>query len=297
MNKFANMQIFARVAELESFTQAAEQLGIPKARVSNAVQELEGHIGLRLLHRTTRRVRLTSDGMAYYQGCLSILTELDALESHMQDASTIAGTIRVDMSLGTAANIVIPFLPEFYAQYPNIKLELSCVDYRVDLVREGFDCVVRIGHMEDSNLIARRIGDMRILNCVSASYIEKFGEPSTLEDLKQHQLIEYSMTLGAKPYGFEYWDGKHYSAVQMPSSISVNNVAAYVAACQAGLGIIQAPINGVRHYLASGELVEVLTQFSAEPMPVYLVYANRHNISKRVQVFMDWVVEVLKRSI
>lgn len=297
MNKLANMQIFARVAELQSFTQAAEQLGMPKARVSNAVQELETHIGLQLLHRTTRRVRLTTDGMAYYQGCLEILSDIDALESHMQDASNIGGTIRVDMSLGTATNIIVPFLPEFYELYPNIRLELSCVDYRVDLVREGFDCVVRIGHMEDSNLIARRVGDMRIHNCASKSYIEKFGEPHTLQDLPHHQLIEYTMTLGSKPYGFEYWDGKSYQAIQMPSMITVNNVAAYVAACQAGLGIIQAPINGVRHLLASGELVEVLRAYHSEPMPVYLVYVNRHNISKRVQVFMEWVIDLLQRQL
>ncbi|WP_075185011.1 LysR family transcriptional regulator [Teredinibacter haidensis] len=293
MDKYEAMTIFTRAAELLSFSNTAQDLAIPKAKVSNAIQQLEASLGTRLFHRTTRRVQLTQDGSAYYEGCLLVMEELAALESQLQNTSSISGRLRVDMNLGMAKNLVIPHLPEFLEKYPNISLEVSCVDYPVDLVREGIDCVLRVGALADSTLIAKPLGNLHIINCVSAAYLEQFGEPETLADLASHKLIDYVTSLGAKSNGWEYWDGKRYRSLAMQYRVRVNSVEAYTYACLAGLGIVQVPEVGVRRYLEEGSLVEILTSFSAEPMPVSLIYPNRKNVSKKVQVFMAWVTALM----
>lgn len=295
MDRLEGMAIFVRVAELASFTRAAESLGMPKASVSNAVQQLESLMGTRLLHRTTRRVQLTQDGQAFYERCKDLLADVEELESLFQRTpGNIAGRLRVDMPTGVARDLVIPHLPEFLEQYPGVELELSSTDRRVDLVREGFDCVVRVGVLSDSGLIARPLGQFRIVNCVSPSYIRQWGEPKHLDELAGHRLVHYVPTLGVKPAGWEYWDGTRYRNVAMAGAVAVNSAEAYTSACLAGLGIIQVPEVGARRYLTDGRLVEVLTRYTAEPMPVSLLYPNRRNQSKRVQVFMDWLTALLK---
>lgn len=294
MNKLAHMTIFTRVAELESFTQAADSLSMPKARVSLAIRELEEHLDMQLFHRTTRRVSLSSDGKEYYEGCKSILADIDQLESQMKNTTNVKGRIRVDMDIGTASHIVMPQLKKFYQQHPHINIELSCVDYRVDVVRDGFDCVVRVGQLEDSNLIARSVGKLNVVNCASPEYLKKHGEPLHPQDLQQHYLIEYNTRLGSKPFGWEYWDGKKFSNIIMPTRLTVNNVVAYKQACLEGFGIIQVPIVGIKKHLEEGTLIEILKAYQSEPMPISIIYAHRHNISKRVQIFIDWLYDVLK---
>ena len=289
MDKFEAMQIFTRVAELLSFSKTAEDLAIPKAKVSGAIQSLESQLGTRLFHRTTRRVQLTQDGLDYYEGCKHVMQELATVESQLQNTSNISGKLRIDMNLGIAKNLVIPHLPEFIKQYPNISLELSCVDYEVDLVREGFDCVIRVGALADSNLIARPLGTMRIINCANPAYITEFGIPEKLEDLANHRLVDYVTSLGSRSAGWEYRDGDQYRNLQMGYSVRVNSVEAYLYACLAGLGIVQVPEVAVRQYLYEGALVEILKDFSAEPMPVSLIYSSRKNVSKKLQVFIDWI--------
>ena len=183
MNPLDRMQIFARVAELASFTQAAQVLGIPKATASLAVQQLEAQLGTRLLHRTTRRVQLTQDGQVYYERCKDLLDDVEELQALFQQpgGAALRGRVRIDMSTGIARQLVLPRLPELLQHHPLLEVELSSTDRRVDLVREGFDCVVRVGQLADSGLIARPLGQLRIINCVSPGYLEKVGEPQTLE--------------------------------------------------------------------------------------------------------------------
>jgi len=294
MDKFEAMQIFTRVAELLSFSGTAQDLAIPKAKVSGAVQSLESRLGTRLFHRTTRRVQLTQDGLDYYEGCKRVMEELAAVESQLQNTSNISGKLRIDMNLGIAKNLVIPHLAEFIKKYPNISLDISCVDYEVDLVREGFDCVLRVGALADSNLIARPLGSMRIINCASPAYIEEFGVPERLEDLANHKLVDYVTSLGSKSAGWEYWDGAQYRNLQMGYSVRVNSVEAYLYACLAGLGIVQVPEVGVRRYLKEGDLIEILNDFNAEPMPVSLIYSSRKNVSKKLQVFIKWITGLVQ---
>lgn len=289
---------FVRVAELASFTQAADQLGLPKASISNAVQQLENELGTQLLHRTTRKVQLTPDGQIFYERSKHLLGEVDELKALFQsDDASITGIIRVDMSTPMARNLVIPKLPEFLNRYPNLQVELSSTDRRVDLIAEGYDCVVRTGELVDSGLVVRHLGEMSQTNFVSPAYIAKYGEPSTLDELEQHWLIHYNVNAAAKFDAFEYWDGKTCHKIAMRSRISVNNTDAYRAACVAGLGIMQAPALGASQLVYEGKLVEILKGFHAPPIPVSMLYPNRRNLSKRVRIFMDWLSELLKHHL
>jgi DNA-binding transcriptional LysR family regulator len=289
------MQIFVRVAELASFTRAADLMNLPKASVSAAIQQLEAQMGTRLLHRTTRRVQLTQDGQACYERCKDLLADMDELQSMFQQGpQSLRGRLRIDMPSAMARNHIIPALPEFLREHPLLELELSCTDRKVDLIREGFDCVLRVGTLDDPNLIARPLGQLTLVNCASPAYLENFGTPHVLDDLLTHRLIQYVTTLGSKPYGFEYFDGTGYRALAMNGIVTVNSADAYQATCLAGLGIIQAPLIGVKRLIEQGDLVEVLPDLRAEPMPVTLMYAHRRNLSRRVQVFMTWLASTLE---
>ncbi|GGY62314.1 transcriptional regulator [Cellvibrio zantedeschiae] len=302
MNQLDAIQIYLRVAELASFTEAADSLGIAKANVSSAVQQLESMLGTRLLHRTTRRVQMTHDGQAFYERSKDLLADFDELKTLFNNQQNqLSGRLRVDMPTAMARGLVIPALPQFLREHPHLEIELSSTDRRVDVVREGFDCVVRVGNLLDSSLVARPIGEYQLINCVSPSYIETYGVPQTLEDLARHKLVHYVSVLGGKSYGFEYVDPltSVTQYIDMEGALIVNNAEAYLSACLAGLGIIQIPENGAtaKPYLQSGQLIEVLPDYRSAPMPVSLIYANRRHLPKRVQAFMNWMIEILKPSV
>ncbi|MFO3704725.1 LysR family transcriptional regulator [Xanthomonas codiaei] len=298
MDSMDSLRAFLRVAELGSFTQAAETLGLPKASVSTAVQRLEASLGTQLLHRTTRRVQLTGDGSAFYQRSRDLLDDMDELQGMFQrERGQLRGRLRVDMSAGIARNFVIPALPAFLAQHPQLEVEISGTDRRVDVVREGFDCVLRVGTLEDTSLVARPLGAFRIVSCASAGYLALRGTPQCLDDLAQHDLVHYVPTLGQRSPGFEYHDGQAYRLLPMHGPVTVNNGDGYLAAALAGLGIIQAPASPLRPYLDSGALVEILPELAAEPMPVTLLYAQRRHLPQRVRAFMDWVADVMAQHL
>lgn len=295
MNQLEAMQVFVRVAELGSFTQAADSLGQPKASISTSVKQLESLLGTRLLHRTTRKVQMTQDGLAFYERSKDLLADMEELQTlFVRDDAEISGRLRVDMPSGLAKNVVIPQLPHFLQLHPRLELELSSTDRRVDLVREGFDCVIRVGALVDSSLIARPLGLLRMVNCASPAYLERYGVPQTLEDLASHRLVHYVPTLGAKPGGFDYQNGELELSIPMTGALAVNNTDAYQAACLAGLGIVQVPEIGVRDLIAQGRLVSLLESYVAAPMPVTLLYANRRHLSKRSQSFMDWIAGLMR---
>ncbi len=295
MNKLEAMRIFVRVAEQGSFTRTAEVLQLPKASVSNAVRQLESLLGTRLLHRTTRKVQMTHDGQAYYERCKDLLSDLDDLDTMFQhSAQALRGRLRIDLPSRIAHEYVIPSLPRFLEAHPLLELELSSTDRLVDVVREGFDCVLRIGTPRDAQLIARPLGQLTIINCASLDYLRRHGTPRSLEDLSRHRLIHYVGTLGARTSGFEYPQGDGYRNLPMAGPLVVNDTGSYRAACLAGLGVVQAPEIGLREYLDSGVLVEILPEYRPEPMPISLLYAHRRNLPKRVRVFMDWLTEILR---
>ncbi|MCS3432610.1 LysR family transcriptional regulator [Klebsiella sp. BIGb0407] len=298
MDKIYAMQLFLCVAERESFTRAAESLGIPKGSISRQIQALENMLGTRLLHRTTRRVQLTQDGMVYYERARDLLANLDELDSLFQhDPASVSGRLRVDMPVSLARGLVIPKLREFLQLYPGIELELSSCDRMVDVIREGFDCVVRVGHLKDSGLIARPIGKLTMINCASPDYLARFGYPETLDDLTSHAVVHYALNLGTRPQGFEVWTDNTTRWVKTGGMLTVNSTETYQASCLAGLGIIQVPRIGVKSLLKQGSLTEILPQYRAEPMPVSLLYPHRRNLSRRVHLFMEWLTGVLKNYV
>lgn len=295
MDKIHAMQLFIRVAELESFSRAADTLGLPKGSVSRQIQALENHLGTQLLHRTTRRVQLTQDGMIYYERAKDLLSNLDELDGLFHhDPTSISGKLRVDMPVGVARNLVMPRLPTFLHQYPGLELELSSSDRLVDLIREGFDCVVRVGTLKDSGLIARPLGKLTQINCASPQYLARFGYPESLEDLVSHAVVHYAVNLGTRSQGFEVATDNGPRWIKTGGMLTVNSTETYHAACLAGLGIIQVPRVGVREALRAGTLVEVLPQYRAEAMPVSLLYPHRRNLSRRVHLFMEWLTGVMK---
>ena len=294
--------IFARVAEAGSFTRAADGLGIQKGRASTAVRKLEDELGVRLLHRTTRSVQLTEDGRAFHARARDLLADVDDLQSMFAgDSVALRGRLRIDLPTELARTTIIPALPTFMAAHSELELEVSSTDRQVDLVQEGFDCVLRIGPVGDEALIARPLGQLRMVNAASPAYLARHGIPRSLEDLtvQEHRTIHYSRTLGAKPYGWEYpvVGTRDYVTVPLPGALHVNSVQTYEAAGLAGLGLIQAPLLGVAHHLKSGTLVEILPTLRPEPLDVWLVVAHRQSLSRRVRAFMGWLEEMLRPSL
>jgi DNA-binding transcriptional LysR family regulator len=297
MDAVESLRIYARVAELASFTAAAESLGLPKATVSTAVQRLEAHLGTRLLHRTTRRVAMTQDGRVVYERGRDLVADVEELASLFRGEGPVSGRLRVDMPLAIARDVVLPRLPELLADHPALEIEIGSTDRRVDLVREGFDCVLRVGAVGDATLIARPVGAYRMVNCASPDYLARRGVPRTPSDLASHRLVHYLPQFGARSTGFEYVDPDDPArerTLAMAGTITVNNSDAYVAACLAGLGLIQVPEAGMIALLEAGRLVRVMDRFRPAPMPVSIVYANRRQLPRRVRVFMDWIAAIMQ---
>ncbi|MEO9080106.1 MAG: LysR family transcriptional regulator [Rhodanobacter sp.] len=299
MHHIEMMKVFVRVAERGSFTHAAADLGLPKASASIAVQRLEALLGTRLLHRTTRRVEPTQDGMVFLERCRDTLDNLDELQSMFrEDEQHLRGRLRVDMPTTAARAFVLPRLPDFFAAHPDIELELSCADRRVDLVREGFDCVLRVGVLEDvDSLVGLPLGVFDIGTFASPAYLKTHGDPDTPNELAGHRMVHYAQNFGGVPDGFEYVDdaGVHVRAVD--GVLTVNNTDSYEAACVAGLGLIQAPAVGMQHLVDAGLVKEILLGYRAAPMPVTLLYASRRHLPRRVRVFMEWLAEHLALKI
>jgi DNA-binding transcriptional LysR family regulator len=298
MQNLEPILIFIRVAETGSFTRAADGLGIQKGRASTAVRKLEEELGVRLLHRTTRIVQLTEDGRAFHARARHVLADVDDLQSMFAgDRVALRGRLRVDLPTELARTTIVPALPTFMAAHPDLELEVSSTDRQVDLVQEGFDCVLRIGPVGDETLIARPLGQLRMVNAASPAYLARHGLPRSLDDLtrQEHRTVHYSRTLGGKPYGWEYpvAGTGDYATLPLPGALHVNSVQTYEAAGLAGLGLIQAALSGIGQHLESGTLVEIMPDLRPEPLDVALVVAHRHNLSRRVRAFMGWIGEVL----
>ena len=296
MKNLEALAIFVRIAEMGSFTQAAESLGIQKGRASSIVRQMEAEVGVRLLHRSTRRVQLTEDGRSFHARALALLADADALSSMFgQTEAPLRGRLRVDLPTEFARTTVVPALPTFMEKYPEVELEISSTDRRVDLIQEGMDCVLRIGSIVDGTLVARKVGALRMINAASPAYLRRHGTPRTLEDLvaQGHRMVHYTSALGRRPLGWEYPEGDGYATLSLPGSLSVNNVQTYHGAGLAGLGLIQAGHPSLAPYLESGEFVEILPDLRPEPLVVSIVVAHRQNLSRRVRVFADWLEQVL----
>ncbi len=293
MDRLQQFFIFTEVAKRQSFSEVAHRLDLPRSTVTSAIQQLETHYGVRLFHRTTRKVSLTQDGQRILPECQNLLFDYEQLEQLIQTQKQhYRGTLKISMPSRIVHQVIIPELSDFYHRYPDIHLQLNSSDDMTDLIEKGIDCVVRVGELDSSSLIARFIGHLVMVNCASPHYLKQYGTPEQLEDLSQHKLINYAGAVGEKQGVFVYSGG----TVMMDSALSVNNTEAYSAAACAGLGIIQVPYYDVQDKIEQGILVEVLSTYSAPSLPLNILYPNRSYIPKRLEVFMNWVEEVLNRK-
>lgn len=297
MDQLKSMQVFLAVADSKSFTQAAEQLDLPRPTVTNAVQAIEQQLGVRLLQRTTRKVSLTVEGQLYVERCRALLNELEDINAlFIASGRKPSGTLRVDLPERIARLNVIPALPGFFQRYPDIKVRVGANDRMADLVGEGIDCAVRAGVLRDSTLIARPLGAMAQANVASPAYLAAHGTPQTLEDLREHWAVNYFSSQTGRDLPWEYVVEGEVRTLTMRSRVSVGSSEAYLGACLAGLGLAQIPRPGIEPLLASGELVEVLPQWRAAPLPLSIIYSHQRQLSPRVRVFVDWLAEILKLS-
>lgn len=300
MDRLDTMRLYARIVELGSFTAAAADLDVPRATVTHAIKKLEARLGTQLLQRTTRCQRVTRDGQAYYAQCVRLLADLDEVETGFRDGGLKPqGRLRIDMPATLGRWLVIPALPEFCARYPRIELEIGSSDRMVDLLREGVDCVLRVGELPPSNanLVGRRVAMLTQITVASASYVRRHGKPTALADLQQgHLAVNWASptTRRAEP-SLEFVVNRRRRVVNLPARVTVSGVEAYLACCEAGLGIAQFPNYRIADRLADGSLRELLPALRPPSMPVHVLYAQQHQMPARLRVFIDWLVELTGR--
>jgi DNA-binding transcriptional LysR family regulator len=295
MDRVELLRVFARVVECQSFTKAADSLRVPRSTVSTAIKELEDRVGARLLRRTTRSVAATNDGAAFYERCLRLIADYDEVEGLFRTSTArLRGHLRVNVPGRIGRLIIAPALPDFLARYPDITLELGVTDRTVDLQVEGIDCVIRVGELRDSNLIAKRVSEIAIVNCASKAYVDRYGTPRSPQDLKRHRAVAYVPPESAKPEPWEYLHAGGVRSTSVPATIMVDNAEMLIACCLAGLGLIQVPAYDVRDHIARGELVELLPRHRPAPMPIHIVYPHRRHLSGRLQAFIEWASELLR---
>jgi len=296
MDTLDQYRLFVRIAEMGSFIKAANALDLPRASVSAAIRQLENALGVRLLHRTTREVTMTADGAALLERARGLLADADAVVQLFQtEPRRVSGRLKVDVPSRIARRLVAPALPEFLQRHPHLQLALGSSDRQIDLVHEGVDCVVRIGSLHDSSLVAHPLGRLALINCASAVYLRKFGMPRKPEDLKHgHWMVGYASPATGREtqWEFETRHGEKHLAV--PSRVIVNNAESYIACCQAGLGLIQVPRYDVQHLLRSGELVEVMPAHRAAAMEVSVLYLHRAQRSRRLVAFVEWFEALMR---
>ena len=296
MDRLDAMRAFTRIVERRSFSRAAEDLGLPRSSVTDAVKALETRLGVRLLQRTTRQVSPTLDGEAYYQRCVNLIADMEDAEGAFVGTKP-SGLIRIDAHGTQARYFLLPGLPRFLRQYPDIRLHLSEIHQPLDMIREGFDCILRAGELSDSPLIKRRLATLDRGTFASPDYLSRYGTPRTPDNLEGHERVGLLSpdTGGITPLSF-CAAGK-VRQVTLPSTVTVTGAETNVASACLGLGLIQAPRYRVTSELANGTLVEVLADFPPTPLPVHVLYSHTRQLSPRLRVFIDWTAEQFRERL
>ena len=293
MNKLQAMEVFVQVVDAGGFTRASENLQLPKATVSTLVQGLEQALAVKLLHRTTRQVHVTTDGAAYYERCVRILSDVrEAEESLSNNRLSPSGRLRIDVSTGLANTMLIPRLPDFFARYPDIRVDMGCGDRPVDLIEEGVDCAIRGGVLPDSGLIARRLGLIEFVTCASPAYLAKHGRPDHPNDLMDHQCVNYFSSKTGKVQDWDFTRGGQTLNIPTPACLAVNDSTVYTSAGLRGLGIVQMATMVADPLIASGQMEIILPDWTTEPLPVNAVYPQNRHLSAKVRVFVEWVADL-----
>ena len=284
------MEVFVKVAEVGSFTNAADAMEMSRPQASLTIQALEKSLGARLFHRTTRSVTLTAEGEVFYDHAKDILGSVSTATTLFgQRGRPVRGRLRIDLPSVFGQLGFVSALTEFAERHPDIELALGVTDRLVDLVAEGVDCAIRIGELTSSSLVARRMGALRMLTCAAPSYLQRMGTPQSVEEVSTHGGVKFlsGMSRRALPWQFSV-DGED-TPVTPKGQVSVNETHAYVQCGVAGFGLIQLPGFVVGRELAEGTLVEVLRPFRPRARPVSLLYPSRTHVAPQVKVFADWL--------
>jgi LysR family transcriptional regulator for bpeEF and oprC len=296
MDRLQAMSVFVRVVESGGFTRAAEVLRMPKATVTTLVQQLEAHLGVKLLNRTTRRVNVTPDGAAYYERCVRILAEVEDTETVLRRThGAVSGRLRVDVPASFGRRVLMPALPDFVACYPDVRLEVGCGDRPVDLIEEGVDCVVRGGDPGDESLVARRVGELEFVCCATPAYLAAHGVPEHPRDLAQHRCVNYFSSKTGRLFPWDFSRDGERIELAVDGPVAANDGEAYLAAGLAGLGVFQAVLLDVTELLAAGSVRRVLADWRIDPLPVFVMYPRNRHLSAKVRAFVDWVGDLLER--
>lgn len=293
MDRFDALTLFTRIIETGSFTRAANGLEIPRATATLAIQRLEARLGARLLERTTRQVRPTPEGQAFYERCVHVLSELEDAEAVIRPvAANPSGTLRIEMHGAHAQRIVLPHIQAFRQRYPRLDVVLTSGDRRVDLVEEGIDCALRAGAPADSTLVGRKLAELPQVICASPAYLARAGQPRHPEELRGHQVVRFVSGNNAVDGTLDVVIDGRTQSIEGGGWLTVNDASSYVEAALQGCGLIQLPRFHVEGLLERGALVEILAEWETPILPLWAVYPQRRQLSPRVRVFIDWVVEV-----
>ena len=291
MDRIRMMQIFTRVVEAQSFAGAARGLSLPRSTVSRAIQDLEASLGVSLLQRTTRMLRVTPNGSVYYDHCQLVLGEIDNVAFALGDAPMQArGTLRVDMTASFARTVVLPAMADFQARHPELALVLTLGDRPVDLIAEGVDCVVRAGIPASSALlVARRVGSFDWVTCAAPAYVERYGTPASLDDLAQHRIVEFHSGRTGRATDWQFMVDGTERAVSVRGSLAVNDTDAYICCGLEGLGLIRIADYLAGPHLASGRLVPVLAQYGSPAVPLSVIYPQSRHLPPAIRLFAEWI--------
>ena len=291
MDRFQAISAFAKVVELGSFARAAERLSVSTSAVSRQVAELEAHLDARLLNRTTRRLSLTEAGQAFYERSVQLLAELDEAESVVRTATVVPkGRLRLTCGITFGVRYLAPAIAEFGMRHPQLSFDLDLSDRTTDLVEEGFDLAVRIGTGGPPGLVARRLGNTRLICCASPAYLAAHGEPQHPEDLLRHQCLEYSYLPASSAWTFEDREGRRHP-VRISSRVRANNGRMLTALAVAGLGVVLEPDFIVAPEIRAGRLRPLLPQFAPPRTPISAVYPSRRHLSPKVRAFVDFLAD------
>lgn len=296
MDRFDAMQAFTRVVETGSFTKAAETLHMSKTSVTQLIQQLEARLRVRLLNRTTRKVNVTAEGALYYERVVRLLADMEDAETSLSGDSVLPrGRLRVDVPSPLASMILIPALPAFHARYPDIQIDMGVSDRIVDMIDESVDCVVRGGDLTDQSLVAWHVGDLRSGIYAAPGYLQRIGtpaHPSEIED-SEHRIVGFLWARSGKALPYAMRRDAESVLIQGRHVLAVDDGNAYVAAGLAGLGVLWLPEYMAKVHVARGDLVPLFQDWRLDSMPMYVAYPPNRHISRRLRVFIDWIIELM----
>ncbi|CAK7074250.1 MAG: HTH-type transcriptional regulator DmlR [Citrobacter freundii] len=293
---FEYMNIFVQVVEQGGFARAADVLHLHRPAVTKAIQHLEDDLGAKLLNRTTRKVSLTEEGDAFYQRTKILLSDVDDIMASFSPTRPPRGKLRVNAPLSLAHSVLVPALKDFQSRYPDIEMVLTSTDRRIDMLAEGIDCMIRIGELQDSSLISRRLGEVKMVTCASPDYLQQHGVPQTPEDLSRHQALNFFSERHREALEWTFVNRGKTESFTPAGRISVDNSDILLTGCLSGLGIIRGVHAVLAPYLQSGQLVEVLADYTGESKPVSVLYPDRRHLAPRVRVFIDWLCELFSQQ-